>query len=151
VVRASETDVAPTLTARLWLCALLALSLPVGSCATSRPHFVVALPNGYYLRRDRSSQPSLVKRRGGTVLAGPIAAYAVFGNVVAGCVGHWPRRDFAYPNETAFPGSPDARYFVLDTTTGRLDRDLDEAGWKARLAALGAPRSFVITAPILPM
>lgn len=132
--------------------ALFALLALCGAmCASaSTPPFVIALPFGYYLQRGDEGEIDVVRRNGHLVLHGPIAAYAVFGYYVTGCVGHWPKRSFAYPNELPFPGSPDARYFVLDTRTGQLEKDLDEAAWKSRLAALGAPRSLAITAPILP-
>ncbi|MBX5461460.1 MAG: hypothetical protein IRZ28_10265 [Steroidobacteraceae bacterium] len=129
---------------------VLTLCFAVSGCATNRAPFVVALPNGYYLQRDKAHQPQIVKRSGGTVLPGPVAAYAVYRELVTGCVCTWPKRAFAYPNESPFPGSPDARYFVLDTTNGRLEKDLDEATWRARLEALGAPKSLQITAPVLP-
>jgi hypothetical protein len=140
----------PALAARLPGSVLLALCLTVSSCAVSAPPFVVALPNGYYLKRNKSLDPDIVRRSGGTVLRGPVAAYAVHRHIVAGCVGHWPPRAFAYPNETPFPESAEARYFVLDTTSGKLEADLDRMAWKERLEELGAPASLKITAPILP-
>lgn len=131
--------------------ALLVVSTLLHDCATaSAPPFVVALPNGYYLKRDRDSQIGLIKRSGRQVLRGPIAAYAVDHNIVAGCVGEWPRRSFAYPNELPFPDSPDCRYFILDTASGRLETGMDPKTWRARLAQVGAPESLQITAPVLP-
>jgi hypothetical protein len=115
------------------------------------PPFVVALPNGYYLQRDRDTHVNLIKRGGSIVLRGPIAAYAVSGNIVAGCVGEWPPRSFAYPNETPFPDSPDCRYFILDTPSGRIEKGLDPQSWRARLKEAGAPASLPITAPVLPL
>ncbi len=84
------------------------------------------------------------------MIRGPIAAYAVNREIVAGCVGEWPRRSFAYPNETPFPDSPDCRYFILDTPSGRLEMDMDPQAWRARLGQIGAPESLQITAPVLP-
>jgi hypothetical protein len=121
------------------------------ACASAPPPFVVALPNGYYLQRDRASQVALVSRSGRTLIQGPIAAYAVANNVVAGCVGEWPRREFGYPNETAYPDSPDCRYFILDTPAGRLETDLSPAAWRSKLKHYGAPESLRITAPVLPL
>jgi hypothetical protein len=135
---------------RLLQGALLVLALLVTTTAISSAPFVVALPNGYYVQRDQASHPDIVKRSGPTVLQGPIAAYAVYRQYVAGCVGTWPPRMFSYPNESPFPGSHDARYFILDTRTGHLESGLSEEVWRDRLAALGIPSSLRITAPILP-
>jgi hypothetical protein len=121
------------------------------ACATAGPApFVVALPNGYYLKRDSQSQIDLIRRGGRQVIRGPIAAYAVDHDVVAGCVGEWPARPSGYPNETLFPDSPDCRYFILDTVSGRLETDMDPQTWRAKLAQVGAPKSLPITAPVLP-
>jgi hypothetical protein len=133
------------LPSRLFL--TIALLAPIG--ISSAP-FVIALPNGYYIQRDQASHPGIVKRSGPTVLKGPIAAYAVHRNYVAGCVGTWPPRAFSYPNESPFPGSPDARYFILDTETGRLESDMSEENWRERLPALGIPSNLRITLPLLP-
>jgi hypothetical protein len=125
-------------------------SLPQACASASGSPFVVALPNGYYLQRDRHSHIGLIKRGGRQVIRGPIAAYAVDRNIVAGCVGEWPRRSYAYPNETPFPDSPDCRYFILDTPSGHLETGLDPQTWRARLKQVGAPQSLQITAPVLP-
>jgi hypothetical protein len=132
----------------LW--AAVALSLLVSACATSAP-FVVALPNGYYLQRDRAANVALVKRGGRTLIPGPIAAYSVANNIVAGCVGEWPRRFFAYPNESPFPDSADCRYFILDTPSGRTEKNLTPEAWRSRLKEYGAPQTLQITAPVLPL
>jgi hypothetical protein len=131
--------------------ALVLLGAVLHACATaSTPPLVVALPNGYYLQRDRDSHVGLVKRGGRQIVRGPIAAYAVSGEIVAGCVGEWPPHAFAYPNETPFPDSPDCRYFILDTPSGRLEMNMDPQTWRARLGEMGAPTSLRITAPVLP-
>jgi hypothetical protein len=132
----------------LW--AAVALSLLASACAASAP-FVVALPNGYYLQRDRAANVALVKRGGRTLIPGPIAAYSVAGNVVAGCVGEWPRRSSGYPNETPFPDSADCRYFILDTASGRIEQNLTPEAWRSRLKEYGAPQALRITAPVLPL
>jgi hypothetical protein len=132
----------------LW--AAVAVSWLVSACATSAP-FVVALPNGYYLQRDRASNVALVKRVGRILIPGPIAAYSVANNVVAGCVGEWPRRSFAYPNESPFPDSADCRYFILDTPSGRLEKNLTPETWRSRVKEYGAPQTLQITAPVLPL
>jgi hypothetical protein len=130
--------------------AIIALLVPGAAMSSTPSPFVVALPNGYYIERDQASQPGIVKRSGTTVLQGPIAAYAVYRHYIAGAVGTWPPRAFSYPNESEFPGSPDARYFILDTESGHLESDLSEEAWRARLSALGIPSSLRIRAPILP-
>ncbi|MEJ1966062.1 MAG: hypothetical protein WDO56_32730 [Gammaproteobacteria bacterium] len=136
---------------RLATVAVILVSSVLHACASaSSTPFVVALPNGYYLQRDRDSRIGLIKRGGRQVIRGPIAAYAVNREIVAGCVGEWPRRSFAYPNETPFPDSPDCRYFILDTPSGRLEMDMDPQAWRARLGQIGAPESLQITAPVLP-
>jgi hypothetical protein len=132
----------------LW--AAVVVSLLVSACATSAP-FVVALPNGYYLQRDRASNVVLVKRGGPTLIPGPIAAYSVANNVVAGCVGEWPKRSYAYPNESPFPDSADCRYFILDTPSGRIEKNLTPEVWRSRLREYGAPQTLRITAPVLPL
>jgi hypothetical protein len=120
-------------------------------CASARAApFVVALPNGYYLQRDRDSHIGIVRRGGHQVLRGPIAAYAVDGETVAGCVGEWPPRAFAYPNETPFPDSADCRYFILHTPTGQIETGMDPKTWRSHLADSGASESLRITAPVLP-
>lgn len=133
------------------VCAILGACLCLASCATAAAPFVVALPNGYYLQRDRASHVGLVTRSGRDVLRGPIAAYAVNKTLVAGCVGQWPRSSVAYPNETPFPDSADCRYFILDTESGRLETGLSPEAWRSRLRDYGAPQSLKITAPVLPV
>jgi hypothetical protein len=133
------------------VCAVVSLCWFLSACASAPPPFVVALPNGYYLQRDRASKVALVTRSGRTLVPGPIAAYAVANNVVAGCVGEWPPRPFGYPNESPFPDSPDCRYFILDTPGGRLETDLSPEAWRSKLKHYGAPESLRITAPVLPL
>ena len=130
------------------LCA--ALSVLLAACATAAP-FVVALPNGYYLQRDRATHVALVKRGGRTLVPGPIAAYAVANNVVAGCVGDGQRRFFSYPNDSPFPDSADCRYFILDTPSGRMEMNLSPEAWRSRLKDYGVPQTLQITAPVLPV
>jgi hypothetical protein len=128
---------------------MLALSLVLSGCV-SAPPFVVALPNGYYLQRDRHAQVQLIKRGGRTIVSGPIAAYAVSGEIVGGCVGVWSHGSFSYPNDTPMPDSPDCHYFILDTASGHLETGLDAAAWHVQLKEAGAPQPFPITAPVLP-
>jgi hypothetical protein len=140
--------------ARASLATTISLALVTSAlqaCAsTSAAPFVVALPNGYYLQRDGESRIELIKRDGRKIVRGPIAAYAVNRDTVAGCVGEWPPRAFGYPNESPFPDSPDCRYFILQTPSGELEAGMDPKTWRARLGQLGAPESLRITAPVLP-
>ena len=127
----------------LFLIAVLCVT--ISSCATQGGSaFVVVLPNGYLIDRDRSSQTRIVKRAGGVVVPGPIAAYGVFRDVVTGSV--------SGAADKGAPGAekPTPLYFVLDTTSGKVDRNLDAAAWNSRLKELGAPASPELSAPILP-
>jgi hypothetical protein len=133
-----------------FVAALIPFALMQG-CVTSSQPPVIALPNGYYLERNRGSNIALVGRRGQELLAGPIAAYRVERTTVVGCVGEWPKRAFAYPNETPFPDSNDCRYFIFDTASGRLDQGLAPSVWRARLKEMGLAQSLQITAPVLPL
>ena len=108
----------------------------------------VALPNSYYIERDRSGQLVVVDRREKVILA-PLAGYAVSGSIVTGLVGA-PYDGKSYPNDTPLPPSPEPRYFVLDTSTGRLQSGLAEANWKAQLMALGIQHTPELYAAILP-
>jgi hypothetical protein len=144
----SSMHLAPGFAAFLAASLALLLSACAVTAASTTP--VVALPNGYYLQRNKSSDIALVKRSGRTLVRGPIAAYAVHRDVVAGCVGEWPPRAFSYPNEAPFPEHADAEYFVLETKTGQLASDLTLAEWKQHLKGLGVPESFRIVAPLLP-
>lgn len=126
---------------------LLAAGL-LASCAITTPGPVVALPNGYYLQPDKKQQTEIVKRGGRQVLRGPIAAYAVSGAIVAGARGEPRTEARSYPNDLPFKGTPETRYFVLDTMRGRLESDLNESAWRSRLADLGAPSTMRIYAPL---
>jgi hypothetical protein len=143
-----HSGTSPSLATIAWILVSSALQ----ACAsTSTSPYVVALPNGYYLQRDRDSRIELIKRDGRKIIRGPIAAYAVNRDLVAGCVGEWPRRSFGYPNETPFPDSPDCGYFILQTPSGQLEAGMDPQTWRKRLGQLGAPESLRITAPVLPL
>jgi hypothetical protein len=127
------------------LCAVL-VGCAAGGGGTSA--FVVVLPNGYLIDRDKSSNTRIVKRSGAVVVQGPIAGYTVVQNVVTGYVGVPPPVGTTVPDPP--PEEKAAKYFVLDTTSGKVDNNLDTAAWKSRLEQLGAPASLVITPPILP-
>ena len=128
---------------------IVALLAPfVASCASTQQKSVIALPNGYYLQPDAKQQTEIAKRNGARVLPGPIAAYTVSGEIVTGALGAPSAASRSYANDLPFQGSPETRYFVLDTTSGRLDRDLDATGWQQRLKDLGISAAPRLYAPI---
>jgi hypothetical protein len=132
-----------------WMMVLGLPALVLGACATaSSQKPVVALPNGYYLQPDSKRQTELVKRGGKVVLPAPIAAYAVSATIVTGAEGPPSPASHSYTNDLPFDGKPDTRYFVLNTDSGQLEKDLDAAAWEARLKALGVPTPFKIYAPL---
>ena len=131
-----------------WMTILGSLALLLAACATSAQIAVVALPNGYYLQPDSKRQTEIVKRGGRTVLAGPIAAYAVSATVVAGAQGEPSAASHSYTNDLPFEGKADTRYFVLDTDSGKLDSNLDATSWEQRLKALGITTPLRIYAPL---
>lgn len=95
--------------------------------------FVVALPNGYQIIRDKNSEPMIIKKGGRKIIPGPVERYAVIRDVVVGVV-----------------GSRDNGYFVLNTRTGELGKDLSEADYTERLKALNIPPKPELSAPVLP-
>lgn len=140
----------PNMTLRALIPGLLVLLLNMSSCAATATQPVIALPNGFYLQPNKSGGLSLVKRRGSAVIPGSVAAYAVVRQVVTGALGEPPPLHRHYTNDLPFKGTADTRYFVLETTSGTLDSGLDEAAWKARLAALSLPADVELHAPIFP-
>ena len=137
-------------TQRALLFLIAAVCMTVSSCATQGGSpFVVVLPNGYLIERDKSSQTRIVKRSGGLVVPGPIAAYGVYRDIVAGSVSSAPISAASLGTPAAAEQKP-AHYFVLDTASGKIDNNLDAAAWNARLKALSAPTSPEISPPILP-
>ena len=131
-----------------WMTALSSLVLVLAACATAAQTPVVALPNGYYLQPDKQRQTEIVKRGGKVVLPAPIAAYAVSATVVAGAQGELSTKANSYSNDLPFEAKPETRYFVLDTDSGKLDKDLDAAAWEQRLKALGVTTPLRIYAPL---
>jgi hypothetical protein len=131
--------------ARVLLAMLLAGSLL--SCATMPARLVVVLPNGFYLQPDAHGQSEIAKRSGSVVLPGPIAAYAVSGYIVAGALGQAPVASRLY-SDLAFAGGPNTQYFILDTTSGKLESNLDKAQWSMRLKDLAVPSDFEIYPPL---
>ncbi len=124
------------------------LTIATVSCATAPVGPVVALPNGYYLRPDKAGQSEIVKRGSDDSLLGPVAAYAVSGNLVAGALGDTSASSREYTNDLPFSGTAGTRYFILDTQSGTLEPNLDPAAWQMRLQQLGVPSDFEIYPPL---
>lgn len=112
--------------------ALVILSMGAGGCATSsRPNFVVALPNGYQIiRGGKAAEPMIVKRSGGVVVPGPVDSYTVIRDVVVGSVK---------------PG-----FFVLDTRTGQVENALAENAYQEKLKSLNIAPLPELSPPVLP-
>jgi len=127
----------------------LMLLASLSGCATAAASGpVVALPNSYYLQPDKNLQTELVSRSGHRVLDAHVAAYAVSSQIVAGAAGDVsPKR--TYTNELPYTGGPDTRYFILDTSTGKVESGLTADAWHSRLKALGVREDFAIY-PLLP-
>lgn len=121
----------------------------LAACATTPSGPVVALPNSYYLQPDKGrEQTELVRRDGHRMLNAHVAAYAVSGQIVAGALGDVPQKR-KYTNELPYTGTPETRYFILDTSNGRLESGLDADTWHKRLKELGVRSDFLIY-PLLP-
>jgi hypothetical protein len=131
-----------------WTTIVGSLALLLAGCAIAAQTAVVALPNGYYLQPTSKRETELVKRGGKMVLPAPIAAYAVSATIVAGAEGAPSPESHSYTNDLPFQGKADTRYFVLDTNSGKLEKDLDAAAWEARLKALGVTTPLRIYAPL---
>lgn len=118
------------------ICGALLVTASIAGCATtSRSDFVVALPNGYQIVRDKSDEPAIVKRSGGTVIPGPVSRYTVVRDAVLGVV----------------ESAPDKKlYFVIDTRTGEVGRDLAENDYTERLKALNIASAPDLSPPVLP-
>ncbi len=124
------------------------LTISIVSCATTPAGPVVALPNGYYLRPDPSDRSVIVRRGGERVLPDTVAAYAVSGYLVAGALGQVPPSLRPFTDDLPFTGGATTRYFIVDTTSGKVESNLDAATWHARLKALGVPSDFEIYPPL---
>ncbi|HEY8506784.1 MAG TPA: hypothetical protein VIL32_00425 [Steroidobacteraceae bacterium] len=128
----------------------LIFCLLLSSCAHMQSaRSVVALPNGYYIDRDRNSELRIVTRSGRKII-GPISGYAVYSDIVTGLVGPEVERSGAYPNESPLPESDQPNYFVLDTRTGQIEKGLTAEAWKARLAELKVASNPRLRVPLLP-
>ena len=118
--------------------------LGIGSmagCAASRADFVVALPNGYQIIRGKNEAPMIVKRKGGTVIPGPVARYTVLRDVVVGIVGD---------DKPAAEGAKKTGYFVINTRTGDIAKDLAEDAYTERLKTLNINSAPELSPPVLP-
>jgi hypothetical protein len=125
---------------------LLMFTMSAFAASVSGP--VVVLPNSYYLQPDKGGQTKLVKHDGSRLLPGTIAAYTVTGQFVTGAVGVVPDSSRSFTNDLDFAGSADTRYFILDTVSGKLETDLDEATWHKRLQELGVHTEVHIYPPL---
>ena len=110
-------------------------------CATSRADFVVALPNGYQIIRDKNDAPMIIKRSGSKVIPGPVSRYTVIRDVVVGIVG-----DDKPPAE----GTKPTGYFLINTRTGEIAKDLTEEAYIERLKALNINSAPELSPPVLP-
>jgi hypothetical protein len=125
---------------------LLLFAMSAFAAAVSGP--VVVLPNSYYLQPDKGGQTRLVKHDGSRLLPGTIAAYTVAGQFVTGALGVVPDSSRSFTNDLDFAGTADTRYFILDTSSGKLETDLDEATWHKRLQDLGVHTEVHIYPPL---
>jgi hypothetical protein len=128
-------------------CSFLLL-ITVSAFAASVTGPVVVLPNSYYLQPDHGGQTKLVKHDGGRVLPGTVAAYVVSGQIVVGAIGEVSAAARQFTNDLEFTGTPDTRYFILDTASGKLEAGLDEAAWRKRAQELGLPSDLHIYPPL---
>jgi len=122
------------------------ISLSAFAATVSGP--VVVLPNSYYLQPDQGGQTKLVKHNGSRLLPGTIAAYVVSGQIVIGALGPVPAASRDITNDLEFTGTKDTRYFILDTASGKLETDLDEATWRMRIKELGLRTDLQIYPPL---
>src|ERR1700733_10785488 len=125
---------------------LLLFRMSAFAASVSGP--VVVLPNSYYLQPDKGGQTRLVKQDGSRLLPGTIAAYTVTRQFVTGALGVEPDPSRSFTNDLDFTGTPDTRYFILDTSSGKLETDLDEATWHKRLQELGVHTDVHIYPPL---
>jgi hypothetical protein len=132
---------------------LLALA-SVAGCAASRSDFVVALPNGYQIIRGKTSEPMIIKKGGRTVVPGPVASYTVIRDVVVGLVQATPKDQKPAASGEKSTGDKSAGdktgYFVLNTRTGEVGKNLSESDYNERLKALNIPPSPELSPPVLP-
>ena len=125
---------------------LIAVTLNATAATVTGP--VVVLPNSYYLQPDKDGQTKLVKHDGSRLLPGHVAAYLVFGQIVIGAIGEVPSAAHQFTNDLEFTGTADSRYFILDTSSGKLETNLDEAAWHKRIQELGQHSDVHIYPPL---
>ena len=75
-------------------------------------------------------------------------ALAVSATIVAGAQGEPAAASHSYTNDLPFEGKAETRYFILNTDSGQLEKDLDAASWEQRLKTLGVITPFKIYAPL---
>jgi hypothetical protein len=130
----------------LLLASLILVTMTATAATVAGP--VVVLPNSYYLQPDKDGQTKLVKHDGSRLLPGHIAAYLVTGPMVIGAIGDVPAAAHQFTNDLEFTGGPDTRYFILDTSSGKLEANLDEAAWHKRIQELGQSSPVHIYPPL---
>ncbi len=130
----------------LLLASLVLVTMSATAATVTGP--VVVLPNSYYLQPDKDGQTKLVKHDGSRLLPGHIAAYLVTGQMVIGAIGEVPPATHQFTNDLEFTGGPDTRYFILDTSSGKLEANLDEAAWRKRIQELGQSSPVHIYPPL---
>jgi hypothetical protein len=128
------------------LTSLAVVTLSATAATVAGP--VVVLPNSYYLQPDTDGQTKLVKHDGSRLLPGHVAAYLVVGQIVIGAIGDVPSVAHQFTNDLEFTGGPDTRYFILDTSTGKFEANLDEAAWHKRIQELGQTSPVHIYPPL---
>ncbi len=124
------------------------IAVASGASAATVTGAVVVLPNSFYLQPDQAGQTKLVKHDGSRLLPGTVAAYTVTGQIVAGAIGAVPAVTHQFTNDLEFSGGPDTRYFILDTASGKLESNLDEAAWHKRLQELGVHSEVHLYPPL---
>ncbi|MEP7242794.1 MAG: hypothetical protein ABI885_03820 [Gammaproteobacteria bacterium] len=153
---------------------VLLVMITAASCALAASGFVVALPNGYEMIRDKADAPTIVKRSGSKVVPGPIAAYVVVRDVVTGQVmptagkpdkkarkpaasseqpattNGTPANDGDKPVGAPGEAAPKPTYFVLNTGTGDVALGLSQEDWAQRLKQLGVDTPPELNPPLLP-
>ena len=130
----------------LLLASLILVTMSATAATVTGP--VVVLPNSYYLQPEKDGQTKLVKHDGSRLLPGHIAAYLVTGQMVIGAIGEVPPATHQFTNDLEFTGGPDTRYFILDTSSGKLEANLDEAAWHKRIQELGQSSPVHIYPPL---
>jgi hypothetical protein len=131
---------------RLAVLSVVLSTITLGAIAASQ--LSIALPNGHRIQRDKATQVEVINRKGKKMIS-PIAGYAVYGSIVTGLEGVEAKIPGAYPGDRPLPESTEAKYFVLDTKSEKIETALSLDAWKTKLKQLGVSAPEV-RAPILP-